>query len=298
MTTAAASTTTVNLIAFAEDPATIPRLRDRFSTFAQKHSCRAIFLDATRAGERTDETVLGVAGMPAEKLRSTVHDLLIGGVGSALFWAGRDLSDPRFEALASLGTTVVIDSSRAADGLASIQKLAEISASSDRFVRDLSYLRLLPWQDMVAQFFDDEELAQELPRIAAVQVVSGSEPEAYYLAGWLASRLHWKPCGRNELCNDAGEVIHVDIERRGEPRRVLSVVLRSKTCAFTAELDVDSADVVCLTVTGKPQRDKRCAPLHDVDLVSLVEQAMFVPHKDAVFAEALQMARAILYSER
>jgi glucose-6-phosphate dehydrogenase assembly protein OpcA len=298
MTIAAASSTTVNLVAFAEDPATVPRLRDRFSTFAQKHSCRAIFLDATRTGERSEETELGVAGMPADKLRSTVHDLLIGGVGSALFWAGRDLSDPRFEALASLGTTVVIDSSRAADGKASLQKLAEISASTDRSVRDLSYLRLLPWQDMVAQFFDDAELAQELPRIAGVEVASGSEPEAYYFAGWLASRLHWKPCARNELCNDAGDVITVHIERRGEPRRVLSVVLRSKHCAFTAELDANSADLVCLTVTGKPQRDRRCAPLHDVDLVSLVEQAMFVPQKDPVFVETLQMASAIIDSER
>jgi hypothetical protein len=294
VTTAEASTTTVNLIAFAEDPATVPRLRNRFSTFAQKHSCRAIFLDATRPEDGSEGTELGVAGMPVDKLRSMVHDLLAGGVGSALFWAGRDLSDPRFEALASLGTTVVVDSSRAADGKASIQKLAEIGASTDRFVRDLSYLRLLPWQDMVAQFFDDEELARELPSIAAVEVVSGSQPEAYYFAGWLASRLHWKPCGRNELCNDAGDTIKIDIERRGDPRRVLSVVLRSKHCAFAGELDAKSPEIVCLTVTGKPKRNRRCAPLHDVDLVSLVEQAMFVPHKDAVFAETLQMARAIL----
>jgi len=294
LTTATASTTTVNLIAFVEDPATVPRLRDRFATFAQKHACRAIFLDATRTGDGSEEIVLGVAGMKADELRSTVHDLLAAGVGSALFWAGRDLSDPRFEALASLGTTIVVDSSRAADGKASIQKLAEISASTDRFVRDLSYLRLLPWRDMVAQFFDDDELARELPRIAGVEVVSGSEPEAYYFAGWLASRLHWKPCGRNELCNDAGDAIKVEIERRGDPRRVLSVILRSRDCAFVAELDAESPDLVCLTVKGKPQRDTRCAPLRDVDLMSLVEQAMFVPNKDPVFIETLQMAHAIL----
>jgi len=279
-----------------EDPASVPRLRDRFSTFSKKHACKAIFLDATRAGDRDEEMVLGVAGVKAEELRSIVHDLLTADLGSALFWAGRDLSDPRFEALASLGTTIVVDSSRAADGKASIKKLAEISASTDRSVRDLSYLRLLPWQDMVAQFFDDDVLARELPHIAGVEVVSGSEPEAYYFAGWLASRLHWKPCGRNQLCNDAGETITVEIERRGDPRRVLSVILRSKNCAFEANLDADSPDLVCLTVTGKPNRSRRCAPLHDVDLVSLVEQAMFLPRKDPVFIDSLEMARAILDS--
>jgi hypothetical protein len=53
---------------------------------------------------------------------------------------------------------------------------------------------------------------------------------------------------------------------------------------------------VCLTVTGKPNRNRRCAPLHDVDLVSLVEQAMFLPHKDPIFIDSLEMARAILDS--
>jgi glucose-6-phosphate dehydrogenase assembly protein OpcA len=288
---------TINLIAFVEDPATVSRIRDRFATFAQKHACKAIVLDATRpASEQSEEMVRCVAGLQPDELRSAVHDLLISGIGSALFWAGRDLSDPRFEALASLGSIVIVDSSRAADGKASICKLAEINSDADRYVRDLSYMRLLPWQDMIAQFFDDAELARELPAIARVELASGSEPEAYYFAGWLASRLRWKPCGQNELCNEAGDTIAVGIERRGDPRRVLSVVLQSNSSRFSAELDRDSADLVCLTVSGRAPRDRRCAPLHDVDLVSLVEQAMFVPHRDAVFGEALQMARAIIDS--
>lgn len=297
MSTVSVAPITVNLIAFVEDPATVSRIRDRFATFAQKHACKALVLDATRpASERSEDLVKGVAGLQAGELRAIVHDSIVAGIGSALFWAGNDLSDPRFEALASLGSIVIVDSSRAADGQASICTLAEIHKDPARYVRDLSYMRLLPWQDMIAQFFDDGELARELPAIARVELVSGSEPEAYYFAGWLASRLQWKPCGRHELCNDAGETITVAIERRGDPRRVLSVVLRSGASAFSAELDPDSPDLVCLSVTGKSPRDRRCAPLRDVDLVSLVEQAMFVPHRDAVFGEALHMARAIIES--
>jgi glucose-6-phosphate dehydrogenase assembly protein OpcA len=288
---------TVNLIAFVEDASTVPRLRDRFAAFARKHACKAIVLDATRpAGDESDDMIAGVAGLHADELRSKVQDLTVAGIGSALFWAGRELDDPRFEALASLGSTVIVDSSRAADGTKSICKLATINANPDRYVRDLSYMRLLPWQDMVAQFFDDGELARELPAIARVEIVSGSEPEAYYFSGWLASRLGWKPCGKNELCNESGATIEVDIARKGDPRRVLSVALRSANCRFAAALDAASPDLVCLTVEGRPSRDRRCAPLHDVDLVSLVEQAMFVPHRDHVFSDALQMARAILDS--
>ena len=306
------STTTLNLIAFMDDAATPARLLDRLRTFAQKHPCRAIVLDGTRSGERhvnatttedgdtvftlSEEIVLGVATMEADELHSIVHDLLIPDVACALLWAGRELRDPRFDALASLGTTIVVDSSRAADTREALHGVAQLSGSTDRYLRDLSYLRLLPWQDMIAQFFDDAELAQELPAMTRVEIVSGSEPEAYYFAGWLASRLEWKPCARNELCNAAGDKITVGIEKRGNPRRVQSVVLRSKHGVFSAELDPDAPDLVCLTVTGKSKRDRRCAPLHDIDSVSLVEQAVLIPRTDPVFAEALGMARAILDS--
>jgi glucose-6-phosphate dehydrogenase assembly protein OpcA len=306
------STTTLNLIAFTDDAASPARLLDRLRTFAQKHPCRAIVLDGAHTGERhinatstedgdtvftlSEEIVLGVAAMEADELHSIVHDLLIPDVGCALFWAGRELLDPRFDALASLGTTIVVDSSRAADASEALRGVAKLSGSSDRYLRDLSYLRLLPWQDMIAQFFDDAELARELPAISRVEIVSGSEPEAYYFAGWLASRLAWKPCGRNELCNTEGDKITVGIEKRGDPRRVQRVLLRSKHDVFCAELDPDAPDLVCLTVTGKTRRDRRCAPLHDIDSVSLVEQAVLIPRTDPVFTQALGMARAILDS--
>jgi glucose-6-phosphate dehydrogenase assembly protein OpcA len=306
------STTTLNLIAFMDDAASPARLLDRLRTFAQKHPCRAIVLDGSHSEERrvnatstedgdtvftlSEEIVLGVAAMEAEELHSVVHDLLIPDVECAVLWAGRELRDPRFDALASLGTTIVVDSSRAADASEALHGVAQLSASTDRYLRDLSYLRLLPWQDMIAQFFDDAELARELPAIARVEIVSGSEPEAYYFAGWLASRLEWQPCGRNELCNAAGEKIALGIEKRGDPRRVQSVVLRGAHSAFSAELDPSAPDLVCLTVTGTPSRDRRCAPLHDIDSVSLVEQAVLIPRTDPVFAESLRMARAILDS--
>lgn len=306
------STTTLNLIAFVDDAATPARLLDRLRTFAQKHPCRAIVLDGTRTGDRhvnatstedgdtvmtqSEEIMLGVAALEADELHSIVHDLLIPDVECALLWVGRKLRDPRFDALASLGGTIVVDSSRSADAREALHGVAQLGESSGRRFRDLAYLRLLPWQDMIAQFFDDADLAQELPAITRVEIVSGSEPEAYYFAGWLASRLGWKPCGRNELCNAAGEKITVGIEQRGDPRRVLRVALSSKHSVFCAELDPDAPDLVCLTVTGKPGRDRRCAPLHDVDSVSLMEQAVLVPSADPVFAEALGMARAILDS--
>ena len=308
------STSTLNVVAFIDDRERLDRIISRLETLTLKHPLRTIVLDACGTRERrvktscsqvddtvltqSEEIVLGVEALEPDELRSVVHDLLIPHVGSAIFWAGKDLGDARFGALRTLAQTIVVDCSRAVDAKAAMHQLAQIASAEDHAMSDLSYLRLLPWQDMVAQFFDDAELAGQLPAITRLEIVSGSDPEAYYLAGWLASRLQWQPCGDHELCNPGGETITVGITRNGEPRRVYSVALRSKTCEFRAELDPDAPDLVCLTVTGKPSRDRRCAPLVDVDLVSLVEQAMLVPRRDPVFRGALQMGCAILDSAR
>ncbi|HEV2262792.1 MAG TPA: glucose-6-phosphate dehydrogenase assembly protein OpcA [Candidatus Rubrimentiphilum sp.] len=306
------STSTLNVVAFIDDPERLERIISRLETFTLKHPLRTIVLDACGTRERrvktsctqiddtvltqSEEIVLGIDALEPDELRSVVHDLLIPHVGCAIFWAGKDLSDARFGMLRALAQTIVVDCSRAADSQAAMHQLAQIAAAEDHAMSDLSYLRLLPWQDMVAQFFDDAELAAQLPAITRLEIVSGSDPEAYYLAGWLASRLQWKPCGDHELCNPQGTTINVAMTKNGEPRRVYSVVLRSKACEFRAELDPSAPDLVCLTVSGNPSRERRCAPLVDVDLVSLVEQAMLVPRRDPVFRGALDMGCAILDS--
>lgn len=308
------STTTLNVVVFIEDPQRLERIVSRLESFTRKHPCRVIVLDASHAQEhrvkasctqvedtiftQSEEIMLGVNGLTPDELHSIVHDLLIPDIGCALFWAGNDLNDARFETLRPLAQTLVVDCSRASDPKLALHELTTIASDEDHSISDLSYLRLLPWQDMVAQFFDDPELVAQLPLITRLEITSGSEPEAYYLAGWLASRLQWQPCGDHELCNPGGEIITVAISKQGEPRRVYSVVLRSHSGAFSAELDPQSPDLVCLTVAGKPRRDRRCAPLHDVDLVSLVEQAMLAPRKDPVFRGALTMGCAILDSAR
>jgi len=59
-------------------------------------------------------------------------------------------------------------------------------------LRDLAWMRLRPWQDMIANFFDDPALLGELFSIRRLHIASGSDSEAFYLAGWLASRLDWQ----------------------------------------------------------------------------------------------------------
>jgi glucose-6-phosphate dehydrogenase assembly protein OpcA len=290
----------------------LQQLTARTDELAERHAARVVLLVAARASQshtvlsrcnEVDDTVLthseqiqlGVAGVDAMELRSIVHALVVPNVRSVLLWGGPHIADTRFTALAELTNTVVLFTSATAPGLDGLREILRLQGTGTASkIRDLAYLRLMPWQDLVAQFFDDDELASELDTISRVEIVCGSEPEEYYLLGWLASRLGWLPCGPREFCNAEGKQIEVDLRIEGQARRVRSICLHSSHSVFGAAIERDEDDLVCLTVEGQKHRPQRCMPLHDVDMISLIERAIFSSAEDTVYAETLAMAGRLL----
>ncbi len=307
------SATTLNLVAFVEDPGLVDWMKERVDAIAQKHPSRTLVLDATRtetthsvrsAAKDLGDTVLtqaeaielGVKEIEGSELASLVRALTVPNVQTVLCWAGSHIAgDTRFRELTGIADGLVLDSSRIDSGSETLRELMEwMRAGEHPAVRDLAYMRLAPWQDMIAQFFDEADLAEELPTISSVGVAAGSAAEAYYLIGWLAGRLQWKPCGPHEYCNSHGGNVSVRFERQGDARRVRRVTLETKHSVFMAELEKGAGDTVCLSVEGNKARAKRCAPLHDVDVVSLIEQAILAPQGGELFRESLDAARALL----
>lgn len=308
---AGVSTTSINLVAFVEnDRRLLERMAERIDTLAQRNVSRTLLLTAEKREHATrshcieiDNTLvthseqieLSVENVAAPELRSVVHDLLVPNVRSVLLWGGVHLDDPRFTSLAELADIVVLFSSARGGGVEPLREIIQLVGTPiEAKLRDLSYLRLLTWQDTIAQFFDEPELAAELPHICKVQVVSGSSAEAYYLVAWLASRLAWDPCGSSEFCNADGKTIKVELRREGTPRHVYSITLHSEHSAFGVSTEPDAEDLLCLTVEGQKQRPKRCAPLHDVDMVTLIERAIFERESAQVYADTLHMLGRLL----
>ena len=310
------STTTLNVVAFVEDDESfLERLTERTNELAERHAARTVLLvSAHQATSHTvhsrcneiDNTVLthseqlqlGVQGVGAAELRSIVHALTIPNVRTVLLWGGRHIADERFTLLAGLANVVVIFSSASSDALQMLRELVALQdAPAAGRIRDIAYLRLNPWQDLIAQFFDDKDLADELSSISRIEVVCGSAPEAYYLVGWLASRLGWDPCGPREFCNAGGARIEIDVRIEGPPRRVRSVSLHSQHCVFAAAVENEADDLVCLSVEGQKHRPQRCLPLHDVDMIALVERAIFSEVDGGVYAQTLAMAGRVLEQE-
>ena len=271
------STTTLNVVAFVEDDQRLlEQLTERTDQLADRHAARTVLLvsslEATAYSVRSrcnevDDTVLthseqiqvGVSDIGAAELRSLTHSLCVPNVCTVLLWGGRHIEDERFRLLAGLSNVIVIFSSATGSGPQMLRELVGAQAAPFAAkVRDVAYLRLLTWQDLIAQFFDDEELAGELSSIARVEVVCGSHPEAYYLVGWLASRLGWTPCGPREFCNAAGSPIKIAVRIEGPARRVRSVHLHSSHCVFGVATEKGADDLICLTVEGQKPRPQRC----------------------------------------
>jgi hypothetical protein len=245
-----------------------------------------------------EQIQLGVADVAVPQLRSVVHDLLTPNVRNVMLWGGNHVQDARFDALGELAERVVLFSS-ADSGVDRLRELARMDEEPiAQRIRDLAYMRLLAWQDLTAQFFDDPELASELPSINLVQITSGSDAEAYYLAGWLASRLDWQPCGEIAFCNASGAPIRIELRKEGLPRRIRAIRLQSPACTFAIAVSPDAEDLVCLTVEGRKERAMRCLPLHDIDIVSLVERAIFSSHDGGVYLETLGLLKRVFESSR
>lgn len=298
-------TATMSLVVFFEEASLAPWIRDRGRAVAWKHTSRVIVFDATRPEgdqEATESSShgewveVGVKGSSSAELASALSALALAEAPIVLTWLAQGLADDeRFSILAALSHTVICSSSLLDVGTAGVRDLANfIRRHPDFNVQDLAYVRLASWRESIADFFDEPELMAELHDLREVEVGAGSDAEAYYLVGWLASRLGWTPCAANQFCNRNGATITFTIQRTGAPRRLESVVLRSPATAFSARVLAHDEAAVCLEVTGEKHRERRSAPLVGIDIVSLVERTILSRRPDAVFHETLAMAEQLI----
>jgi glucose-6-phosphate dehydrogenase assembly protein OpcA len=305
------SMATMNFIVYVENDAYREWVCERAQRIADKHPSRMIVLDAVKgehggkvtAGdadgsdgsavyrERVD---IGIDGVRAAERVHLVSSLIVSDVPIVLWWAAdRLFSSNTFKALLPIVQHVILDSSGTGKDPAAIKEFASFfSADHDVALRDLAWMRLDPWRDVVAQFFDDPGLREELFAIRKVEVSSGSDSEALYLGCWLASRLGWTVCDSSTFCDRGGVKIPFERKREGEIRRVRSVTLRTETSVYNSW--VIAEDTVCLEVTGRHAHPARHVPLQAIDNTSLVERAILDTDTDDIFIESLRTVGELL----
>ncbi len=307
------STSTLNLVVWIDDPARRDWIRERAGMLTQKHPSFTIVFDNTgvRAGDATvttsarnphatvtvdaERVEIDVSGMNAEAVAAYVTGLCTSGVPTVLWWSGfNEASRPTFAALLPLIDALVVDSSGGQRDESGMRALGKFHAEHPEVVlRDLAWLRLRPWQDMIANFFDDPNLERELFSIRKLAIASGSESEALYLGGWLASRLGWRASGKDAFTDLDGKEISFERRRVGDIRRVQSVCIDTDTSWYRGEVAGDG-NVVRVWVEGEHTSDERLYPLQAIDNASLLERAILEPGLDEVFETALRSATTLL----
>jgi glucose-6-phosphate dehydrogenase assembly protein OpcA len=111
---------------------------------------------------------------------------------ATLVWAPHGHHEAE-DALRDLAQIVLIDSLAEPDVDIALHRASGLLR--DLYVVDLAWLRSTPWRERVAAAFDPPQHRPELQAITAVTVRhrQDSEAAASLFAGWLASRLGWRP---------------------------------------------------------------------------------------------------------
>lgn len=304
------STATMNLIVYVENERYREWVFERAWRIADKHPSRMIVLDAIKDHHGTRITaqephrddapqifregvVLGVDGIRAAQRIQFVEALLVKDIPCVLWWAAdRLFSSETFAGLLNVVEHVILDSSGTNTESNALREFANyFSGTQPAALGDLAWMRLDPWRDVIAQFFDDPNMRDELSAIRRVAVSSGSDSEALYLGCWLSSRLGWKVRDQSTFVNAGGAVISFEHKREGEIRRVQSVRLETATSAYSARVE---GETVALEVTGRFSRAKRLVPLQAIDNTSLVERAILGDSTDEIFMDALHTVGDLL----
>jgi glucose-6-phosphate dehydrogenase assembly protein OpcA len=303
---------TMNFVVFVDDPLHRVWVLVRAQLVAQKHPSRLIVLDSTREASGVEVSTatrenggativnervhIGVSALDHGSIISLVQELSIPDIETVLWWSGARLLQSRtFSGLATNAATVLVDSSGKARGEETIRELGEfLSRFPNVTLHDLAFMRLMPWQDMIAQFFDDPALREDLFSIDGLEIESGSDAEALYLAGWLGSRLSWEIAERDAFRDRRGHLIPFTNITKGDQRRVRSVVLRAGDSTYRAELCDADERVVALSVAGARTKPVRLVPLQNIGNTSLIERAILENARDQIFEISLLTVRELL----
>lgn len=214
----------LNVIVCARRRVHADRAATAIARLAEHHPSRAIVLlrdeDASErvllscyqqdgtpnAGVRYQQVLVRTASEDAERLASVVIPLLIPDLPVFLWWTETPpLDAPLFTGLASVAHRVLIDSADFARAEVTLPRLSDLVDGGAAYgITDLSWTRLTPWRELIAQFFDVPEWRPYLDAVTGVRVgfavdMDGREihpSQGLLLIGWLAARLGWRAAQR------------------------------------------------------------------------------------------------------
>jgi glucose-6-phosphate dehydrogenase assembly protein OpcA len=201
----------LNMIAFV-DREWSGEIANRLRGVGRYHASRLVVLSYEPRRERLDARVMIASdGEPGPGELALLHETVVVEIGDRHLDDLLTIADPLvvtdlptllwsphghhevISDLLDLAQAVLVDSVDEPSPQEALARACSLSAQA--YVVDLAWLRTTPWRERVAASFDQPHRREELSAISSVTVRHhpASTVAAMLLAGWLASRLGWKP---------------------------------------------------------------------------------------------------------
>lgn len=308
-------TAVLTLVAVCTDDASADIAAGVVRRLAANHPARAIIVvadrNATPDGVDADLTLecstiggaeqicaesvrLGVRGEPALHLTSVITPLLLPDVPVVLWLVGAPPLEQALHAeVLSVCDRIVLDSDAYDDPLQTLHALAATHREHGHLpVGDMAWARLLPWRELLAQSFDGGDMLPFLRGVHRLEIEScGTRPpaDAWLLAGWLSSRLHWAQQGGPAI------VVRTREHESAELGSLLGVSLQCQLDGRTAEVSVRrEGEIAVATIsTGAGLAVSGTRAAHAADLHALVGRELQESGEDRIYSQALRRATAL-----
>ncbi|HEV2129272.1 MAG TPA: glucose-6-phosphate dehydrogenase assembly protein OpcA [Thermomicrobiales bacterium] len=176
--------------------------------FGPRYDVRVELKEQVTDGEDNDNLRFEVITIGADRreighLASLVTPLLTADLPDFLWWPSGDFAKhPLFDDLTPVVDRLIVDTAHLGHEIRAIAAIRGIIAeeSDAPIVGDFTWLRLEPWRQLIAQFFDPEDVQVCLKTIDQVTIRyaetrddgSSGLAAALLMTGWLGSRLGWE----------------------------------------------------------------------------------------------------------
>jgi glucose-6-phosphate dehydrogenase assembly protein OpcA len=270
----------------------------------------------------TYETVTVMANSKrASSLANIASTLLIPELPDFLWWHARKLErHPLFDELADICDRLIVDTTSldlSADTIRLLARLASLRQSELR-LSDLTWARLTPWRQLVAQFFDNPAAQASIDLIDELTISFSENSDldatglssALLVAGWFATRLGWHAPG--ELVRSGtgwrltlragakGSQREIVLRLHPEPSSSPGSLIRMNICASPNDactLSVERASAAELLTTSvfreRPPMS-RLTYMRPLDPAALLSDELRMFGRDVVFEEAMIFAARLL----
>ncbi|GEM_PF-4303889 len=205
---------TLNLVVYAETAEVARQAEATLASLAQTFPSRAVLVipgeeqaepgisaavstECHRVRDRLvcyEQISIHTRGGSSRHVLGVVEPLLVSHLPVCLWWlADPSFSHDAFRQLASISQRIILDSRGFRELPRDFAELQRLVQTGTHIVDDLTWQRLLPWRQVMAQLFPGEEGTRHLAAVERVRVECGQRQraEAVLLLAWLAAALRW-----------------------------------------------------------------------------------------------------------